>query len=99
MPVLRATDSMPIRTIVIVGAGFSGTAVARGLLKNPFAERLHIVLVERGAAFARGLAYAQRDFPYLLNVPANRMSACASNANQFLEFSRRHDEPTQPEDF
>ena len=33
------------------------------------------MLIERGGAVGRGVAYADRGFPYLLNVPASRMSA------------------------
>lgn len=64
------TDS-PARTIVIVGAGFSGTAVALHLLRLPHSAPLGIVLIER-AQMARGLAYARRDGSFLLNVPAGR---------------------------
>jgi myosin-crossreactive antigen len=48
------------RTIVIVGAGFSGTAVAIHLLRLPHSEPLRIVLVER-AQLAGGVAYARRE--------------------------------------
>src|SRR5882724_9162292 len=88
-----------LRTIIIVGAGFSGTAVARCLLKNPYGQALHLILIERGGAFARGLAYARRDFPYLLNVPASRMSATAGDANQFLDFARRQRAQAQAHEF
>ena len=48
-----------------------------------------VVLIERSAEAGRGLAYARRDFPYLLNVPAMRMSAYADAPNDFLEFARK----------
>jgi uncharacterized NAD(P)/FAD-binding protein YdhS len=75
------------RTIVIVGAGFSGTLVAVNLLRGSQGP-LRIVLVDRGE-FARGLAYARRDFPYLLNVPAGRMSASSADPLEFLSYARR----------
>ena len=62
---VRPTDSLP-RTVVIVGAGFSGTAVAIHLLRLPHSAPLRIVLIER-APTAGGLAYAIRERPYLLN--------------------------------
>lgn len=76
------------RTIVIVGAGFCGTVVAINLLRLAGSQPLRIVLLDRGA-FGRGLAYARRDFPYLLNVPAGRMSASSLDGDDFLNFARR----------
>jgi glycine/D-amino acid oxidase-like deaminating enzyme len=61
--------------IVIVGAGFCGTVLAANLLRRPPSAPTDIVLIERGSAMGRGLAYAAREFPYLLNVPAARLSA------------------------
>jgi len=77
-----------VRTIVLVGAGFSGTAVAIHLLRLPHAEPLRIVLIER-EQMARGIAYARRDKPYLLNVPAARMSLNAAEPLQFLAYAQR----------
>src|SRR3981081_3835885 len=78
----------PQRTIVIVGAGFSGTLVAVNLLRSQHWATTRIVLVERSAGVARGKAYADRDSPYLLNVPAGRMSADPSSPLDFLSFAR-----------
>ncbi|HTX23990.1 MAG TPA: FAD/NAD(P)-binding protein [Steroidobacteraceae bacterium] len=76
------------RTIVIVGAGFSGTAVAINLLRLSRAGNVRIVLVDRSQV-ARGVAYAPRDYPYLLNVPAGRMSASSCAPSEFLTFAQR----------
>jgi uncharacterized NAD(P)/FAD-binding protein YdhS len=76
------------RTIVIVGAGFSGTAVAINLLRLSQLEPLKIVLVDR-ARIARGLAYADREHSYLLNVPAGRMSASSCAPSEFVTFAQR----------
>lgn len=89
------------RTIVIVGAGFSGTAVAVNLLRGRQIERsqaLRIVLLDR-AEFARGTAYADREYPYLLNVPAGRMSATACDPGEFLDFAQRRLPHATAEDF
>ena len=76
------------RNIVIVGAGFSGTALAAQLLRSRSPQTMHIVLVDpRG--HGRGVAYAERNFPYLLNVPAARMSADGADPRSFLKFARR----------
>jgi uncharacterized NAD(P)/FAD-binding protein YdhS len=93
------------RTIVIVGAGFSGTLVAVNLLRSqhwaatpPF-PNTRIVLVERSAQVARGKAYAAREYPYLLNVPAGRMSADPSAPLDFLAFAQHRISDATAEDF
>jgi uncharacterized NAD(P)/FAD-binding protein YdhS len=86
------------RTIVIVGAGFSGSTVATTLLRSEHREPLRIVLMDR-AQMARGLAYSKLKYPYLLNVPAGRMSANAADAGEFLAFARRRHANVTAEDF
>jgi uncharacterized NAD(P)/FAD-binding protein YdhS len=86
-----------LRTIVIVGGGFSGTAVAIELLRASV-HPLRVVLIDRGP-IARGVAYARRDFPFLLNVPAGRMSANSADPNEFLNFARRRNRQVRSEDF
>jgi uncharacterized NAD(P)/FAD-binding protein YdhS len=76
------------RTIVIIGAGFSGTVLAANLLRHPPAATTRIVLVERRAHIGCGVAYAPRDFPYLLNVPAGRMSAVSDQPWHLVEYAR-----------
>lgn len=79
------------RTIAIVGAGFSGTATAVHLLRQVRQDRTQIVLIERGHEFGRGVAYASAPFPFVLNVPASRMSATTADPDEFLRFARRFD--------
>ena len=74
------------RTIAIIGAGFSGTAVAINLLQQPSGAPLRVILVDRAPA-GRGVAYARRAYAYLLNVPAGRMSADAAEPLDFLNFA------------
>jgi uncharacterized NAD(P)/FAD-binding protein YdhS len=45
------------------------------------------------------VAYADRAFPYLLNVPASRMSATTAAPNEFLEFVQRRMPNASGEDF
>jgi uncharacterized NAD(P)/FAD-binding protein YdhS len=85
--------------IVIVGAGFSGTVLAVNLLRRPCATPTDIVLVERGPAMNRGVAYAERDIPYCLNVPAGRLSADSCDPQQFLRFARARFPEADAEDF
>jgi uncharacterized NAD(P)/FAD-binding protein YdhS len=85
--------------LAIVGAGFSGTVVAANLLRRPPADLSEIVLIERSAAMCRGAAYAAHEFPYLLNVPAGRLSADSTQPLQFLDFARRTLPAVTAEDF
>jgi uncharacterized NAD(P)/FAD-binding protein YdhS len=73
------------RTIVIAGAGFSGTVVAMQLLRDASTAPVHVTLIDR-VGHGRGVAYATREHPFLLNVPAGNMSADPSEPNAFLNF-------------
>ena len=87
------------KTLVIVGAGFCGAVVAANLLRHPPPSATDIVLVERGTCMGRGLAYAEREYPYLLNVPAARLSADSREPVQFLRFAQRRLPNADGEDF
>jgi uncharacterized NAD(P)/FAD-binding protein YdhS len=87
------------RTIVIVGAGFSGALVATNLLRLSYWRPVRVVLVERAARMGRGAAYAQRAHPYLLNVPAGRMSINSRDPLEFLKFAQRRHPNVTAEDF
>jgi uncharacterized NAD(P)/FAD-binding protein YdhS len=89
---------MPNR-IVIVGGGFSGTVLAANLLRRPPPGCTEIVLLERGSEIGRGLAYAEHDYPHLLNVPAGRLSADALEPLQFLRFAQQTLPDADAEDF
>lgn len=86
---VRFRVNPPPRTVVIVGAGFCGTVLAINLLRGAYGGPLRVMLVDR-AQMGRGVAYASRGFPYLLNVPAGRMSARAAEPLEFLQFAQRH---------
>src|SRR3974390_1184077 len=87
------------KTIVIVGAGFSGVVAAANLLRHPPSTATDIVLVERGASMGRGVAYADRAYPYLLNVPAAGLSADSPDPMQFLRFAQGRVPSADGEDF
>jgi uncharacterized NAD(P)/FAD-binding protein YdhS len=87
------------KTLVIVGAGFSGTVLTANLLRRPPPQGADIVLIERGSVMGRGVAYAERDFPYLLNVPAARLSADSRDPLQFLRFAQARLPNVDGEDF
>jgi uncharacterized NAD(P)/FAD-binding protein YdhS len=82
-------------TVAIIGGGFSGTVLAANLLRrppaSPCAGPARIVLVERRAQIGCGVAYAPSSYPFLLNVPAGRMSAASYAPMQLVEFARRYD--------
>jgi uncharacterized NAD(P)/FAD-binding protein YdhS len=88
-----------LRTIAIVGGGFSGVVVAVNLLRRPPSGPTRIVLLERSGDVGRGVAYARRGFPYLLNVPASRMSANSAAPEEFLRFAQRRIPRASGEDF
>lgn len=77
------------KTFVIVGAGFSGAVLAANLLRKAPSAGAEVVLIERGDDMGRGVAYAVHDHPYLLNVPAARLSADPTDPSQFLQFAKR----------
>jgi uncharacterized NAD(P)/FAD-binding protein YdhS len=87
------------KTFVIVGGGFSGTVLAANLLRRPAAAGADVVLIERGAVMGRGVAYAAHAFPYLLNVPAARLSADSRDPLQFLRFAKARMPNVDGEDF
>ena len=90
--------SSSTHTVVIVGGGFCGTVLAINLLRKSRGEAVRVVLVDR-AQMARGVAYARRAFPYLLNVPAGRMSARAAEPLEFLHFAQRQLPHASADDF
>jgi uncharacterized NAD(P)/FAD-binding protein YdhS len=77
-----------LRTIAILGAGFSGAMTAVQLLRSDLAGDVRVVLVERAGPAGRGLAYGVRDDSLLLNVPAGNMSAVADAPGHFLDYLR-----------
>jgi uncharacterized NAD(P)/FAD-binding protein YdhS len=90
------SDSTPLR-LAIVGSGYSGTLVAVHLLRQP--QPVHIDLIDTRLP-GRGLAYSTIWNHHLLNVPAGRMSAFASEPGHFLDWLKAHAHPdVQPESF
>jgi uncharacterized NAD(P)/FAD-binding protein YdhS len=95
----RLLTVSPKRCIVIVGGGFSGTVVASNLLSSQHWADTHVVLIERAQNIARGKAYADREHPYLLNVPAGRMSAKPHLPLDFLNFVQHRIPDATADDF
>ncbi|MBS0385284.1 MAG: FAD/NAD(P)-binding protein [Proteobacteria bacterium] len=78
---------MKRRRIAIVGAGFSGAAVAAQILKRRRAP--DVVLIERGRRFGPGLAYGGPERAHLLNVRAANMSVFPDQPDDFVRWLNR----------
>ncbi len=87
-----------MRTYAIVGAGFSGMAVAIGLLQRLKAPA-RVYLINRSLSFGRGLAYGTNSPSHLLNVPAGRMSLDPRQDSGFLDFLASRGLPYRAGDF
>jgi len=77
--------------VLIIGAGFSGTAVAVQLLRQATGP-LRVKLLNESGRMARGLAYGTDSAEHLLNVPAGNMSALADEPGHFLRYCQWVDE-------
>jgi uncharacterized NAD(P)/FAD-binding protein YdhS len=75
------------RPIAVIGAGFSGTIATLQLLRR-LPEDQPILLCERSADFARGVAYSTGENEHLLNVRAANMSAISDERLHFEEWLR-----------
>ena len=73
--------------VAIIGAGFSGTAVAIHLLRTAKTP-LRILLIDPREEIGAGVAYATRDYPYPLNVAAAQMSVDPEKPQDFLDYAR-----------
>lgn len=74
-----------MKQVVILGGGFSGVMVAVHLAQSGFPGR--IVLVEKGAEVARGVAYSTSFEGHLLNVPAYGMSCYSDRPRHFADWA------------
>lgn len=87
-----------MQTIAIVGAGFSGVAVAWNLLQQ-LPPQSRLLLISNEAVIGRGLAYGTPSPHHLLNVPAARMGIAADDETGFLRFLQQLGLPFQAGDF
>ncbi|UZE10322.1 MULTISPECIES: FAD/NAD(P)-binding protein [Pseudomonas] len=74
-----------MKTLIIIGAGFSGAVTAIQFLQV-CAPNTRVILLNRSGEMARGLAYGTSSSRHLLNVPAGNMSALADQPDHFLRF-------------
>ena len=85
-----------VSRILVVGAGFSGAALAVQLLAR---TRCAVTLIDASGVFGRGLAYSTRDAVHLLNVRAGRMSLFPDDPDHFVRSLRASGRPEGPDDF
>jgi uncharacterized NAD(P)/FAD-binding protein YdhS len=75
-----------IKSVAIVGAGFSGTLLAINLLRH---DGPRATLIERGGSPGRGLAYGTAHPDHVLNVRAENMSAFPDDPGHFLRWGEQ----------
>jgi uncharacterized NAD(P)/FAD-binding protein YdhS len=73
-----------MKTICIIGGGFSGSITAVQLLKKN--KDVRIELVNAGNPLLTGVAYSTVQEEHLLNVPAGKMSASPDQPNGFTDW-------------
>ena len=74
-----------MKTVAIIGGGFSGTMAAVNLARLSDSP-LCIQLINDRYPLGRGVAYGTRREEHLLNVAARNMSAVPDHANHFLDW-------------
>lgn len=74
--------------VAVIGAGASGVLTAVHIGRVSSSTR--VALLDAGARAARGLAYGTPYGAHLLNVPASRMSALATEPDHFLNWLQAH---------
>ena len=80
-----------MRTIAIIGGGFSGTLAAVNLAR--FSEEpLRVVVINTKRPFGRGTAYGTSRNEHLLNVAARNMSALPDHPEHFVDWLRSRSE-------
>lgn len=76
-----------MRTVAIIGGGFSGALAAVNLVRLS-SSPINIKIINHTHPLARGVAYGTDRGEYILNVAARNMSAVPDFPNHFLEWLR-----------
>lgn len=80
-----------MKTIVIIGGGFSGTLTAIQLLEKSKTVQIKVINTEHPVA--KGIAYGTLSSEHLLNVMAGRMSPFPNDADHFINWLRAKNYP------
>lgn len=84
--------------VVIIGAGFSGTALAIELLREQAAP-VEVTLVESRPSVGQGLAYGTPEDFHLLNTTNGASSVLADDSEHFVRWLREAGRPDGAEQF
>lgn len=76
--------------IGIIGAGFSGTAIAATLYRLT-KQPLEVILIDKTGQFGAGFAYSTPFVYHLLNVRANDMSAFENDSQHFVNWLKANE--------
>lgn len=88
----RSEDqAMQIPHVMIVGGGFSGTALATHLARSATAP-LRVTVVEPRLTLGAGVAYSTQDPAHRINVPASRMQLSGDEQGAFDRWYRQQPE-------
>lgn len=87
------------RVIAVIGAGCSGAMTLVHLLENLPDEPVRILLIDPEPTLGRGVAYARRHYPYLVNAPAATMSIRSQDPLDFVRFLQEADATASVADF
>lgn len=82
---------MATTQVIIVGGGFSGTALAIHLARTS-SSRLLITVVEPRASLGGGVAYSTQEPAHRINVPASRMQLSGEEQGAFDRWYRQQPE-------
>jgi len=80
-----------MRTVLIVGAGFSGVACAIQMLGLAGRQPVRVLLLNRSGRLARGMAYGTQSPQHLLNVAAANMSVLPEDPDHFVHYAGMRD--------
>jgi uncharacterized NAD(P)/FAD-binding protein YdhS len=88
------------QTIVIIGAGFSGSLAALHLATDKgHPQPLVIYLIDPRGSFGPGLAYTTPSDRFKLNVRAKAMGAFPNDPQGFFRWLKEREPESSPEDF
>src|ERR1700749_3190807 len=80
-----------MKTIAIIGGGFSGTMAAVNMARLS-SESLRIIVINGRRPLGRGAAYGTNRTEHLLNVAARNMSALPDHPTHFVNWLRSRSE-------